>query len=154
MYSDSRYPHLVPLDGRHVHGLDCFEVKEAVRVGRAIGSRTQTHPFFNLNTGAIFFSRRECPQRGGVYEMSFKPAGEQSRVVQDHEIDELVNYMNLSLVPEEVKDKWTEGHKAREEHEKSEWFNEKAEAKSKDVEDYAAFLSRKRRGVGTVVQTL
>jgi hypothetical protein len=154
MFSDSRYPHLIPLDGRPVNGLDVFERNHAVRVGRAIGARTQTRPFFNLNTGAIFFSRRDCPQHGGVYEMSFKPVGEQSRVVQDHEIDEMVNYMNLSLVPESVKDEWTAGHAKREENEKEKWMESKAEGGAHEAENYAAFLSRKRRGVGTLVKAL
>ena len=144
---------MIPLDGRGVPGLTWFESAQAERVGNAIARRTQTKPFFNTMTGGIFFARGQTPNMG-PYELPFKPDGEGVRPIPEHDIDNLVAYINLSLIPQETKDKWEKGHDDRAKHDAKEANEKMFEDRRHDIENYAEFLSRKRRGVGTVVQTL
>lgn len=146
---DNRWPHMIPLDGRHVPGLDVLQRRAANRIGRAIASRTQTVPFFNLNTGGIFFARGQTPQMG-PYEMPFLD----SKLPEPHEVDHIVSYMNLALVPSDTKERWANAQEKRQKHEQEEKRGKGLEDRRHEIENYAEFVSRKRRGTQTLVKVL
>lgn len=152
MTYDRRYPHMIPLDGRAVTGLSDSEKNAAVRIGKSVASRTQTHPFYNLYTGGIFFSRYTAPTMA-PYEMPFKPNG-MVRRIEDHQIDQIVSYMNLSLIPDSVKEKWEKQRESTEQHDRREAQRADIEGRAHEFEDYATFRDRKRRGTQTVVKVL
>ena len=146
---DRRFPHMYPLDGRGIPTLAPLDRAKAEKIGRDIARRTQTVPFFNLITGGIFFSRGNTPSFG-PYELPFVDA----KTPEGHEIDNVVAYMNLALVPDEQKEMWRAGHEERKAHEKVEAQKKDVETRRHDIEDYAAHLSRARRGTQTTVQVL
>lgn len=153
MTFDRRYPHMIPIDGRHIPGLDDSDRRSAERVGKLIASRTQTHPFWNLYTGGIFFSRYAQPTMA-PYELPFKPNGGPARRMEPHQIDEVVSYINLSLIPDETKEKWRAQKESAAERELADSRRAKVQDDAHDIESYAAFLDRKRRGTQTLVKVL
>ena len=149
MAYDSRFPFMIPLDGRPVTGVGAIELARIVRVGKTIARRTQTNPFFDLQTGSIFFARGEVPNMG-VHRVPVIDA----KLPEDHEVDNIVSYMNLSMVPNHVKEQWEKGHEHRNKHDKVEKKMRAIEDRTHEIEDYAAHVSRRRRGTQTVVQVL
>lgn len=150
---DSRWPHMTPIDSRPLPGLDIFECADALRQANAVAKRTQTKPFYNAQTGGIFFARGQTPQ-AGPFEMPFKSVDGFVHKREQHELDTVVNYINLSLVPDREKERWTAQHERRAELERENETKRHLDERQKDAESYATYLSRKRRGVETKVVTL
>ena len=143
---------MIPLDGRPIPGLDVFERREAERQSRAVASRTQTKPFFNLQTGNIFLARGPVPQMG--FTMPFKTLEGTIMKREQHELDDFISYCNLSLVSNSTKDRWSAQHEKRAESDREKKRQEFFEERRGDALSYAEHRSKVRRGVQTKVVTL
>lgn len=118
-------------------------------MGEAVARRTGTNCYFNILTGRLLWVYGEEPH-GGPLSVEFRrPEG--CRRYADHEIDDMVLYIGMGKIGRRAKDRIAEKQKIAEAGQQEQEHGRFLEGNRKNAEDYAAHLSRKRRGVATVI---
>jgi hypothetical protein len=136
----------------HLPGLSHADMREARRVGGAVANRTGTRCFYNSVSGKLIWVYGTEPA-GGPLGVAFRtPDG--VRRYGSADIDDMVRYIGYGKMKRSAKDRIIEGQKRAEEHDKEEATEARLAERRRDVESYAAHLSRKRRGTATKVVTV
>ena len=146
---DRRYPAMFPVDGRSLPGLSSCDAKAAKRLGDAISTRTGTRCYYNARSGKLLFCYDAEPH-GGPLLIPFKnPDG----TIKDHRgsIDDMVHYINFGKMSRAEKDRIERNNEAAVEAEKVQAQGRFSEGNRKNALDYAAFKSRRRRGVAKTI---
>ncbi len=142
------YPFMDPVDGRVLTGLSREKSAEVSAVCKAVTGRTGTKASFNVVARRVLFHYGDEPFGGPLAIELFKMANTTAC------IDGMVGWINLGKMSRDAKDRIAaENERA----EKQNWeamgqkFREDIRV---DASKHAAFLDRKRRGVGTLVLSL
>lgn len=149
MTYDNRWPMMFPLDGRPIPDLSSDAFAHAQEIGKSVTERTFTKAFYNAATGKILFTYGSEPD-GGPLQIHFRLPGGCAKYGPS-QMSDMVEYIKLGTVPRAVKDKWAEMEKKEDEYQKEQARLRFSEETRKNAEDYAAFLSRRRRGMAKVI---
>lgn len=146
---------MIPLHGSYsLPRVDRRDAAHIRSVGIQIGRRTQTTPFYNTLSGAIFFARGPTPQMGPYSLPVTDPETGTMLKSRIEGIDDVVSFINLALIPQSIKDRWAAQEARREELARENATEEHLASRRKEAVSYAAHVDRKRRGVQTHVVAL
>lgn len=149
MVHDCRFPHLFPVDGRHLPGLDSFGRRDCLRMVRSISARTGLKGFYDGRNGTVLFVYGDEPH-GGPLRLPFRREGGEYHRHLDHEIDEAVSWVNLGKADRRDKNRWAD-RQEREEESENDRLREQFKAERRpDAARHAKYLDRARRGVQKV----
>lgn len=142
---DNRFPFMIPVDGRPIPGCSELERVALVRLCDILRRRTGLHPFLNTRTGRVLLSVTTCPE-GGPVAIPWKN-GTTVKKYENHDIDDVVSYVNMGKMSRRDKDAISAKNKAAQEHAKTKHVERMHEERLPDVKDHLSFLDESRRGV-------
>lgn len=145
---DSRYPHLVPVDGRPLGGLSHSDKQDAERIARAVAVPTGTKCFYNIITGKLLFVYGQEPV-GGPLQIPFRGASGH-RNYDGAGLTAMVEYIRLGKMSPTEKDRIAKQNEAAERQEKERLGQQFRDDVRPDVLAHAKFLSERRRGTQKV----
>lgn len=149
---DNRYPAMHPVE-RELPGLTWLQMREARRVGGEVARRTGTRCFYNSASGKLIWVYGDEPH-GGPLGVRFRTSGGTIKHYHGGDVDDLVLLVNMGKAKRVVKDRIAAANAASAEHDRKETEGRRLDGLRKDTVDYAEFLSRKRRGTGTLAVTV
>ena len=138
---DSRYPNIVELSRASA------VPQRLVRVARSIASRTNTSVAWNRRTSQFWFYYAEPDSCVFACKASPGPG----YFLREEDEDDIVRLIGMGRMKRSHKDRITAANQAAEEHEREESVGRTFGDREHDIESYAAFLDRRRRGVGTLI---
>lgn len=145
------YPDLYPTwDARALPGLSFLNAAHVRHVATKVADRTGTRGFYNPVTGKVLWVYGTEPV-GGPLGVKFKYQSGEFRRYADHQIDQFVEYINLGKMDPRVKDHIAKSTEMMEASDREQEQGRYLDGHRRESENYAGFLSRKRRGTGTLV---
>lgn len=119
---------------------------EVRRSAEEVARRTGTTPLYNKAVRKIIW----------VYgsEVTGGPLQVQAKRYESHEIDRMVEYIQMGKIGRKAKDRIAVSNAAMEEHDRKEQNGRMLADRRPDALKRAAFLDRKRRGTATAVVAL
>jgi hypothetical protein len=144
----SEYPFMYPIE-RPVPALSPWELADARRIGRAVASRTGTRCFYNAAKGRLMWVYGAEPG-GGPLAVDFKRRDGGSYHYHAGDIDDMVGYINRGKISRREKDRIAANDAAAEASDKEQQQGRSFDKDRREIENYADFLDKKRRGTGTL----
>lgn len=145
---DSRFPWFCRIDEAPVCPSDR---KRAKRFVAAVNARTGVNACFNRRTGGLFLYYGASPDHGPC-EIPF--ASDHGWKLDGNDIDETVRALQYGHRSRQEKVKQEERKEAEDKYNQDVQTQQFLDNNRKGAEDTAAFLDRKRRGVGKVSATV
>lgn len=113
------------------------------RAGREVARRTGTSAWYNARAGQIMWCYGDTPHGG--------PLGVEARGYPSHEIDRMVEYIQLGKIGRRAKNRIATARDISEANDARQRQGKSLADRRPGALDYAAFLDRRRRGTGTLV---
>lgn len=137
---DNRYPNLVRIEDAPIDPVRRGKMR---RFAQNVGNRTGVKMCFNRNTESLFCYYGDAPDHGPCEV----PGSMRFDTVDEDDVVRMLQYGHRSRVE---KDRQLEAEEASHKNELKTEQERFIESNRKGVEEKAAFLSRKRRGVSKV----
>ncbi len=147
---DSRYWWFHRIE--HAPGLDQREKSLARTFARRVCDNTGLSACFNQRTGGLYFYYGETPGNGGPFEVPFKdPHDGYLEHLGDDEVGDYVRLAKLGQMAPEEKAAIREQREQAEKYRTAQQDEKFKDERRPCVNDYAAFLDKRRRGTTKMV---